>query len=88
MVAHLAIYILWSRRPNMNQGGKLPPMCQTAMDFLEALRLGERVLGNLENHQAAALDSVAETRSEVEDRNGVVTTASRFFGTRNNRLYP
>jgi hypothetical protein len=86
MVADLAMFDLWSRRPNLRGGEKPPTKMQMSLDFFEQLRLGERVFGILENHQAAALDSVVETRRDVEDRNGVVTEAERYFGTRNNRL--
>lgn len=86
LVSRLAFFLLWSRRPNQDAGGRLPPGCQDALDFLEQLRLGERVFGILENHQAAALDSSVESRADVESRRGVVVEAQRYFGTRNNRL--
>lgn len=88
LVAHITMYLLWSRRPNIKPGDRPPPTWVMATDFLEQLRLGERVFGILENHQAAALDSVVETRGDVETRNGVTIIADRFFGTRSNRLRP
>lgn len=87
MVANLAFWNLWSRRPNRPVSERPTAMAQQALDFLEQLRLGERVFGVQENHEAAALDAVVETSAEVQARNGVVVTSKRFFGTRNRQLH-
>lgn len=84
MTARLAYHVLWLRRPNPSGG--LPADVQRALDFLEQLRLGVRVFGILENHQAAALDADVETSAQVESRGGLSVAASRFFGVRVDRL--
>ena len=85
MVAHLTMYRLWCRRPAMMANVPPPPLYDRAQEFLEQLRLGERVFGILENHEAAALDADQESQQDVEDRQGVVFNAARLFGTRVNR---
>ncbi len=88
MVAHLTMHVLWNRRPALMAPGSEPPLARKAEEFLERLRLGERVFGILESHQAAQLDADRETNAEVERRNGPVIIAQRFFGTRVNRELP
>lgn len=89
VVASLAFQRLTMRRRDALMQQARPTIdYEETQKFLERLRLGERVFGLLENHQASALDSVIETARQVEDRRGVTYTASRFFGTRNNRLQP
>jgi hypothetical protein len=84
LVGCLAFNRLWLRRPNTQV--QLPPACEKADEFLERLRLGERVFGILENHQAAALAAEVETPAQVEARRGLVYSADRLFGRRVNRL--
>lgn len=84
LVADIAFFRLWSRRPDI--GIKLPVSCEQADEFLERLRLGERVFGILENHRAASVQANIETAAQVVARGGVVVQAQRFFGTRTNRL--
>lgn len=88
MVAHLTAYLLWCRRPNFVTPGGPPPKAQEAKDFLERLRLGERVYGILEAHRSANLQAQLQTPAEVETRNGVEVQADRFFGTRVDRNQP
>lgn len=83
MVAWLAFHDLWSRRPSE---APLHPQAQRALDFLERLRLGERVLGVLENHQAGHVEADLQSAAEVTARGGIVVTAERYFGLRNDRL--
>ena len=86
MVADLALHDLWTRRKNGKPGDRPPVNVERAEKFLEQLRLGERVFGILESHQAGALDTIEDTSADVERRRGVVVEATRFFGLRNNRL--
>ncbi len=88
MVAHLAMYSLWCRRPAMMMNVEPPPLFKKAEKFLEQLRLGERVFGILEAHKAAKLEAGADTAADVEARNGLVVEAGRLFGTRVNRSRP
>lgn len=88
MVAHLMYFRLWCRRPNMKVTDRPPILCEQALEFLEQLRLGERVFGILESHQAASLDLAKETPDTVTARKGVVVRAQRFFGIRTNRMDP
>lgn len=85
MVAHLAMFRIWSRRPALLASREPPPLYERAERFLEQLRLGERVFGILESHRAADTDSEADSPSDVENRNGIVFQSSRLFGTRTNR---
>lgn len=86
LVADLAFFRLWSRRPNNDL--KLPASCEQAQEFLERLRLGERVFGNLEDQEAAAISADQESASDVLARGGPTVIAERFFGVRSNRYSP
>lgn len=88
LVADLAFFDLWKRRPNPTAQQRMPPECEEAEKFLERLRLGERVFGVLESHEAAHVQANVETAARVVERNGVTVIADRFFGTRRNRLMP
>lgn len=85
VVATLAFNRLVNRRPSAGQNVQPTVDYNAAQDFMERLRLGQRVLGVLENQQAAALEADVETASQVEARAGVTYTMGRFFGRRNNR---
>lgn len=85
IVCDLAMGRLFLARPD--RAGEVPKAYEMALAHLEELRLGSLVFGLSAQQAASNLDTHVETAAQVEDRGGIVYTASRLFGTRNNRLH-
>lgn len=85
LTCDLAMGYLFLRRPDRK--GEPPAAFRAALETLKSLRTGEYVFGILENQNAGNLGIETETAQVVEDRDGIVVEASRYFSTRNNRLH-
>lgn len=85
LVCDLTMGLLFLGRPDRT--GEVPASYVRAEEVLQEIRSGQQVFGLLDQQEAAGAAKVTvETPSQVEDRRGVVFTAGRYFGRRNNRL--
>lgn len=87
LVADIALWILWNRRPRINPGEKPPGQWEQAQEMLKALRNGEMVFGFVDVQDAGNMYITTESAAVVERRQGISLEASRFFSRRNNRLH-
>lgn len=83
LVADIAIWRCYQRRPDLNQ--PMPQQSQVAANLLNALASGERVFGLQEVVDASHLDMTTDQPEDVVTRNGMVVFAEEMFGRRNNR---
>lgn len=85
LVTDLAIPMVYRRRPDLNT--PVPDWCTQAKNILNALAAGDRIFGIQETIDATHAEIEVDSAADVEARQMPTYTASRFFGTRNNRLY-
>jgi hypothetical protein len=86
IVADVALYELWDRRPNRDT--PIPPKTELAFTWLQKLQDGERIFALQEQADAGRIDHFVEMASDVQARWGTVVQARNFFGTRANQLPP
>ena len=79
MVASLTWWLLWSRRPNE---AEMPAQCKMAMEWLDKLRRGERILGIKDVALAGQPLITLDSPTTWDNRATTVTHARRFFGNR------
>lgn len=79
LVAQIAWYLVWARRPS---SGEPPPTYEMAQEDLELLRNGRTIFGILENQAAGQVNVVQESPAVWDNRMGPVTLAREYFGTR------
>lgn len=84
LVCDLAMGLLYLARPDPEL--EPPKTYELAMEALDKIRKGELVFGLLEQQQAGVLQHTVETSRNVDDRNGLIVEADRYFSTRMNRL--
>jgi len=85
IISDLAMGRLFLARPDRE--GQPPKAYELAMEILDQLRAGTKVLGLVQQRQAQTLTHTVETPQVVENRAGIVYTARPFFGTRRDRMY-
>jgi hypothetical protein len=83
LISRLAEGELWRRRPDLSP---YPPMFDWAMEQLEELEFGGKILAFLETQAAGIPGHHVDVTTEVEARGLVVTQAKRFLGTRGAEL--
>lgn len=86
LVADLAVWIMWSRRPNRD--AQMPLQSQLALGTLEELRNGTRIFGTQEAINAGLPEDPVETPPDVIHRNGATYQMNRYFGVRGNLRIP
>jgi hypothetical protein len=79
LVTRIAEGLLWRRRPDISP---FPPTFDWAMEELEALKLGGKILPFVETQEAGVPGHHVELETDVLARNLVITQARRFFGAR------
>lgn len=86
LVADLAVWIMWSRRPNRD--AQMPLQSQLALGTLEELRQGTRIFGLQEAMDAGLPEDPVETPPDVVNRNMATYQMNRYFGVRGNMRLP
>lgn len=87
LITRIAVCLLYERRPGFAESDQPPFFYQQAMEDLEKLSRGERIFSYQEHADAGVMDHVTDTEQLVEQRNGIVVSARRFFGVRNNQRH-
>lgn len=87
IVCRLTLWLLWERRPQFRSDDKPPPQAQWALELLEDLRLGKRVLGILERQTSGVIGEHRMTREEYRELGLPSTVASRYFGRNRRRPF-
>lgn len=82
LLATMTLVRLVRRRPDLKR--PIPEEYEAVKKTLAALREGEWVFGTQEAMSAGNVSEAVETPSQVEQRNGLVIQAGRFFGRRSN----
>lgn len=86
IVAGIAFWKVLRRRPDPNR--PVPEATKEAREWLEKLASGATIFGTQEAADAGVVDSVMETRSDIENtRKPLTFIASRFFGERTDRTW-
>jgi hypothetical protein len=88
IVAGYTIWLLFQRRPEKSSKLELPASATLAMEKLDRLRLGERILPIQQVGDAGLPLSAVLTPCQVFQQNLATTEAGRFFGRRGNQIYP
>lgn len=85
IVSDVAWVFLWERRPNKSANQDPPPSYERSLAWLDELANGTKIFPMQEAMDAGRTETQVETRADVEDRNGMVYQASRYFGVRGSR---
>lgn len=80
LVADLTAWRCYDRRPDRN--AEIPPRCLQALKVLAELESGALIWPMQETEDAGVMDDLTMTTHDIEQGNGTVIQASRFFGTR------
>jgi hypothetical protein len=88
LIAGIAMWMCFDRRPEKASKYELPAKAQLAMEMLDRLRLGERILPLQENANAGLPSSMVLTPAIVWNQNLATTQAFRYFGQRDNQRFP
>lgn len=82
MVAGIAMFFLWDRRPERLAKMALPAKADMALKQIGALEQGTAIFGILEVTQAGVPNVEFVTPEDIRTRNGVVNQARNLFGNR------
>jgi hypothetical protein len=88
LVAGITMWMCFDRRPDKASKYELPAKAQLAMEMLDRLRKGERILPIAENGAAGLPASFVLSPSMVFQQNLSTTQARRYFGQRDNQVSP
>lgn len=88
LVAGYAMFLIWDRRPGRFVDHQLPLRAQIAVDKLDKLATGERILPFQEAADAGRIHHEVEAAQRVYDRRLAPVIAQRFFGIRGNEMFP
>lgn len=83
IVSDIAWCYLMERRPAKDLPE--PPSMKRSLAFLDALSMGTKIFGLVENVDAGHMTHQTTTAAEVEERRGTVVIAQRYFGRRSDR---
>ena len=87
ITCELAMLFLIGRRQEKLLDGSLPPMEQKAEDYLDRLRKGERLFGDVAAAAAAGLPTVdGPTTVQYEELNLLPDRTRNFYASRQSRL--
>ena len=82
IVSDLAWGFLWENRQNKAFNTPPPPSMDRSIQWLNDLANGVRIFPLQENMEAGHMEHDITTPIEIEQRNGVVQQARRYFGRR------
>ena len=86
LVAGIACWLLWMRRPSFAPRIQLPGVAEIAKEMLGQLERGEAIFGTVEAQTSGVLSDYVEKTADVERRRLVEEIARPFFGTRSREL--